>query len=300
MIDFTNCPKNYKYYSGADRKLSINYNNKNYILKFPNNAKDNKEISYSNSVFSEYIGCHIFNMLNLQAQETILGTYKYENGTVKDVVACLDFNTDDYKLVEFSNFQNSYVENSTSNSKVNNDLEEIIETIDKHPDLKNRQIIKEKFWYMFIIDTFIGNFDRHSGNYGLLVNEQKNNIIFAPIYDCGSCLYPQLADEQLNDIINNEEEINKRIYVFPNSALKIDDKKINYYDYISSLKNKDCNKALIKFYNNINLEDINIFIDGIEQISEIRKRFYKLILKERYEKIIKYSYDLLNKPKDQF
>lgn len=83
MIDFTNYPKNFKYYSGADRKLSINYENKNYILKFPNNPKNNKELSYSNSVLSEYIGCHIFNILGLKAQETTLGIYKYENGIIK-------------------------------------------------------------------------------------------------------------------------------------------------------------------------------------------------------------------------
>ena len=45
MIDFTNCIKNYKYYSGADRKISITYDSKDYLLKFPNYVKDNKEAS---------------------------------------------------------------------------------------------------------------------------------------------------------------------------------------------------------------------------------------------------------------
>lgn len=293
MINFTNCSKNYKYYSGADRKISITYNNKNYLLKFPNYAKDNKEASYTNNVFSEYIGCHIFNIIGIKAQETILGKYYYEDGTEKDVVACLDFNTNDLKLTEFSNFQNSYIEISNSTGKVNNDLNEIIETLNNHPDLYNREEIKEKFWDMFIIDALLGNFDRHSGNWGFLIDEKNKKIEFSPIYDCGSCLYPQLLDSQMKDILNSEEEIDKRIYIFPNSALKINNNKINYFSFISSLENDSCNKALIRIFPKINLNKINELIDSILEISDIRKRFYKKLLEERYDKIIKYSYDKL-------
>lgn len=293
MINFTNCSKNYKYYSGADRKISITYNNKNYLLKFPNYAKDNKEASYTNNVFSEYIGCHIFNIIGIKAQETILGKYYYEDGTEKDVVACLDFNTNDLKLTEFSNFQNSYIEISNSTGKVNNDLNEIIETLNNHPDLYNREEIKEKFWDMFIIDALLGNFDRHSGNWGFLIDEKNKKIEFSPIYDCGSCLYHQLLDSQMKDILNSEEEIDKRIYIFPNSALKINNNKINYFSFISSLENDSCNKALIRIFPKINLNKINELIDSILEISDIRKRFYKKLLEERYDKIIKYSYDKL-------
>lgn len=293
MINFTNCSKNYKYYSGADRKISITYNNKNYLLKFPNYAKDNKEASYTNNVFSEYIGCHIFNIIGIKAQETILGKYYYEDGTEKDVVACLDFNTNDLKLTEFSNFQNSYIEISNSTGKVNNDLNEIIETLNNHPDLYNREEIKEKFWDMFIIDALLGNFDRHSGNWGFLIDEKNKKIEFSPIYDCGSCLYPQLLDSQMKDILNSEEEIDKRIYIFPNSALKVDNTKINYFNFISSLEYDSCNKALIRIFPKINLNKINELIDSILEISDIRKRFYKKLLEERYDKILKYSYDKL-------
>lgn len=296
MINFTNCSKNYKYYSGADRKISITYNDKNYLLKFPNYAKDNKEASYTNNVFSEYIGCHIFNIIGIKAQETILGKYHYEDGTEKDVVACLDFNTNDLKLTEFSNFQNSYIEISNSTGKVNNDLNEIIETLNNHPDLYNREEIKEKFWDMFIIDALLGNFDRHSGNWGFLIDEKNKKIEFSPIYDCCSCLYPQLLDSQMKDILNSEEEIDKRIYIFPNSALKVDNTKINYFNFISSLEYDSCNKALIRIFPKINLNKINEFIDNILEISDIRKRFYKKLLEERYNKILKYSYDnLMNK-----
>ena len=40
----------------------------------------------------------------------------------------------------------------------------------------------------------------------------------------------------------------------------------------------------------------NTLIDETETISDIRKDFYKIIIKERYEKILKFSYDKLEKP----
>lgn len=44
--------------------------------------------------------------------------------------------------------------------------------------------------------------------------------------------------------LNNSEEINMRVYAFPNSALRYDDKKINPYKFINSHINSDCDKAL--------------------------------------------------------
>ena len=74
---------------------------------------------------------------------------------------------------------------------------------------------------------------------------------------------------------------------------KIDDKKINYFEYISSLKNQDCNKALLKLFPKIDLEKINLIIDNTSYISNIRKQFYKKILKLRYDEILKVNYDKL-------
>lgn len=54
----------------------------------------------------------------------------------------------------------------------------------------------EWFWNMFIVDAFIGNWDRHNGNWGFLYNISTDEITLAPVYDCGSSLYPQ-ADEAM-------------------------------------------------------------------------------------------------------
>lgn len=119
------------------------------------------------------------------------------------------------------------------------------------------------------------------------------SIEIAPIYDCASCLYPQLTDEAIAEKINNDEEMDARVFVFPTSAIKINDKKINYFEFISSLENSDCNNAILRVFPRIDFEKIDTIINETPCISEIRKEFYKKILRLRYEKILKFSYDKL-------
>ncbi len=171
-------------------------------------------------------------------------------------------------------------------------MNEVIETIENQL-IYDVNELKEFFWQMFIVDSLVGNFDRHNGNWGFLINESIRKVEIAPIYDCASCLFPQLTDERIAEIIDDDEEMNARVFVFPTSSLKIDDKKINYFEYISSLKNEDCNKALLKLFPKIDLEKINLIIDNTPYISNIRKQFYKKILKLRYDEILKVNYNKL-------
>lgn len=62
-------------------------------------------------------------------------------------------------------------------------------------------------------------------------------------------------------ILKDQDELNARIYSFPTSAIKNEGKKINYYDFISSLKNDDCNKALLRMTPRIDVDNINKIID---------------------------------------
>ena len=84
-----------------------------------------------------------------------------------------------------------------------------------------------------------------------------------------------------------------RVFVFPTSALKIKDKKINYFEYISSLQNEECNQALLRMFPKIDMQEIYNIIDGTLFISDIRKEFYRKIVNMRYEKILRYSYKKL-------
>ena len=288
MIDFTNCEINkFKYYGGKNGgKICIKYNNADYMLKFPGINEGISEHGYSNNCISEYVACNIIKTLGLKVQDTLLGKYNL-NGSEKIVVACKDFTSDGTVLKQFAELKNSQIE--TSKNGYGTELEEVVETIEEQQIYDTKEL-KEFFWNMFIADCLVGNFDRHNGNWGFLINESLKKIGIAPIYDCASCLYPQLTDEKIEQIINDKSEMEARIFVFPTSALKINDKKINYFDYISSLQNEDCNQALLRMFPKINMQEIYSFIDATPFISEIRKEFYKKIVRMRYEMILQYSY----------
>lgn len=292
MIDFTNCEINkYKYYGGKNGgKICVKYNNENYMIKFP--AINDKWLGsgeYTNICISEYVSCHIIETLGLKTQKTLLGKYLVNNEE-KIVVACKDFTEEGSVLKEFAELKNSQIE--TSKNGYGTELEEVIETIEEQQiyDVKE---LKKFFWDMFIADCLVGNFDRHNGNWGFLINEKEENVKIAPIYDCGSCLYPQLDDKKISEIINDEKEMEARVYIFPTSALKVNNKKINYYEYIKSMENEDCNNSLLDIFPKINLNIINNIIEETPYITEVRKEFYKKIIKLRYEKILKYTYEKL-------
>ena len=56
---------------------------------------------------------------------------------------------------------------------------------------------------------------------------------------------------------------------------------------------EECNNALVRIVERINLDKINKLIDSVENISKKRKEFYKTILEQRYEKILLKSYNEL-------
>ena len=124
---------------------------------------------------------------------------------------------------------------------------------------------------------------------------KTDEIKIAPIYDCGSSFFPQIDEKMICDVLLNKQELNRRIYEMPTSAIKINNKRINYFDFISSLENEECNKALIRIVPRINMEDIYKLIEKIPLMTTLQQEFYKTILKERKEKILDYSYNKLMK-----
>lgn len=148
---------------------------------------------------------------------------------------------------------------------------------------------------MFIVDALLGNFDRHNGNWGILVDEQSKTAEIAPVYDCGSCLYPQLAAKDMKNVLESEDEINRRVYVFPTSSIEEDGKKISYFEFISSLKNPDCNAALKRLSALIDMDKILNLINNTPALEKVQKEFYFVMISERKEKIIDYSVELIFK-----
>ena len=282
MIDFTNAIEEFNNYKGSEKKKTLIYNDKKYLVKFPDPIREkNKNISYINNAFSEYIGSNIFRIIGFKTQNTVLGKYEY-NVKEKIVCACEDFTDNENVLYEFENLALS----TNPDKKIETELNDIMEVIEENKMIDTEET-KRKFWDMFIIDSLIGNTDRHNGNWGFLLNKTTGKVEFSPIYDCGSCLNPMLEDEEIKEF--NETEL-KNLAINCYSCLKENGKKINYMTYIKQMENEECNNAIKRLFTSINMDEIKRFINSIESMSDIRKDFYKKIIEQRYD-IIKKIYE---------
>ncbi len=294
VIDFTDLKKRKKTYAGANgNKISVIYEGEQYMLKFPPQAKLNKGMSYSNSCFSEYLGCQIYESIGIPVQKTLMGVYTVR-GKQKIVVACGDFTEPGISLQDFASLKNRMIDSERQG--YGTELIDILQTIDEQT-LVDRDSLLERFWDMFIVDAFIGNWDRHNGNWGFLYDDRTDEITLAPVYDCGSCLYPQADEKIMKAVLSDPGERNHRIYNIPLSAIMQEGKKIKYFDYISSLQNEDCNRALKRIVPRIDMEKIKDIIDYTPFISDLQKEFYLMMLTERKEHILDFSLTALKEKK---
>ena len=293
MIDFTGLPVRRKTYAGANgSKISVVYNERIYMLKFPSLPTKNPAISYSNSCISEYLGCKIFESVGIPVQEVLLGIYRTPKGKEKVVVACLDFTSPGVVLQDFASLKNQIVD-SVRNG-YGTDLADIQDTFEQQTAI-DREELKERFWDMFILDALIGNWDRHNGNWGFLYDTQTDEMRLAPVFDCGSSLFPQADEEKMRVILSDRNELNLRIFNQPLSSIMQNGRKINYFEFISSLQNEDCNQALRRIAPKIDLEKIFRIIDETPDLTELQRAFYKTVLSERKGKIIDFSFKKLLK-----
>ena len=296
MIDFTDLPQRNKTYSGANgSKISVLLDGDLYMLKFPGQARLNDRISYANSCISEYLGSHIFEIVGIAAQKTILGTIT-RNGRERVVVACKDFTSGDQVLQDFASLKNTIID--SEHNGYGTELSDILSTIDEQHAM-DPWVLKRHFWDMFIVDALIGNWDRHNGNWGFLYNIRTDELTIAPVFDCGSSLYPQADDEIMQSVLNNPTERDSRIFSMPTSAIQQNGSRINYYSFISSLQYEDCNEALERITPRIDMRKINDLIENTPYITDLQKMFYKTMISERKEKILDRSLQLVrNRDRD--
>jgi hypothetical protein len=292
VIDFTKLKKRNKTYAGANgNKISVIYEDEQYMLKFPAQAKLNKDMSYSNSCFSEYLGCQIYESVGVPVQKTLLGVYTVK-GKQKIVVACGDFTEPGVVLQDFASLKNRMIDSERQG--YGTELPDILQTIDEQTMIDRDKLLM-RFWDMFIVDAFIGNWDRHNGNWGFLYDDRTDEMTLAPVYDCGSSLYPQADETIMEAVLTDEGERNHRVYNIPTSAIMLDGKKINYFQFISSLQNADCNHAMQRIVPKIDMEKIQSIIEETPFMSDLQKRFYMTMLSERKTRILDYSLSKLKK-----
>lgn len=289
-VDFTNSIEKVCGYGGSEKKKKIIYNGEVYLLKFPDPIIE-KSLLYKNNVFSTYIGCKIFESVNIPVQKVILGIYnEKQEKEVKQkvVVACKDFTNEKQKLIEFSSLANSITD---VDKKFTTKIEDIYEVFNNLNYDFDKKLMIENFWNMFVVDTLIGNTDRHLSNFGVI--DDGETLIFAPVYDCGSALHPLLTDEKINYLLNNESEFKNVAYsIYP--VYTYENKKITYSEfYAKHIPN--LNDALLRIYPRIDMNKIYDIIDNTMYLSLERKEFLKKSVTIRKEKILDIAYKKLSR-----
>ena len=286
MIDFTALPTRKKTYAGANgNKIAVVYQDALYMLKFPGAARLNQDMSYANGCISEYLGSHIFALAGIPAQETLLGTYRIKEKE-KIVVACKDFTGTGLVLQDFTSLKNTVLDSGSNGTGT--ELGDILDAIEQQT-VFDPDVLARRFWDMFIVDALIGNWDRHNGNWGFLYNTLTDEVTLAPVFDCGSCLFPQADEAIMRAVLDDPAERQLRIFDRPLSAIRENGQKINYRDFISSLKNPDCNAALKRITPKLTLSAIEDLVNATPFIGDLQKEFYRTMLAERKEKILDYS-----------
>ena len=280
-IDFSGYELSGKYYGGSEKKLGIIVDGEDYMLKFQKQTAFGKR----NNHISEFLGSHIFSLCGFKTHKMYLG---FRDG--EQVVACKDFNVLGCQFVPFNDVGESTLDQDRETYQY--EYQDIMQMLRDNSKITNVEETVSAFWEVYILDALLGNFDRHGANWGFL--KENNKYTIAPVFDNGSSLFPNLVDEnEMKAVMSLEEETDRRIFRFPTSQIRLHGKKSSYYEVINSLEFEECNRALVNVLARIDMEQIIDLIDDTPLITDTQKLFYVYMMKERYEKIIKSSYEKL-------
>lgn len=313
IVDFENAPfslRHGRYGGQAGDKDGIIYNKENWIIKYPKSTKSMQGLGlskYTTSPLSEYIGSHIYKILGYDVHDTLLGI---RNNQI--VVACKDFQKHMGDLAEIRTIKNAankqlqqindgaLPESATGDKVI---LEELFLHFEKNPLLQSEGI-KERFWECVIVDILIGNNDRNNGNWGLLLDEEKQKYVLSPIYDNGNSFNNKTSDERIQEYLNENDNSRilgeRTIYTYQNKLLSAKN--------ILQLDNADLEKAIETVVPKIknSMENIKSFIDGIPVkynnlivCSDVRKEYYKKTIEIRYDLLLSPLYEQVIKKEGQ-
>lgn len=283
LIDFSEYPSSDVQYGGSERKEAIlvpngTGNPTEYMLKF----RKRTPFGMRNNHLSEYLGSRIFGILGYPAQHVYLGVRHGE-----EVVACKSFVGEGEQFVPFNDVGESTLDLDKESYQY--DYEDIMRMLRDSSKLTNVTETISLFWEMFVVDALLGNFDRHGMNWGFI--KRDNAYSLAPIFDNGSCLFPNLTDEdEMAAIMASPEETARRVYTFPTSQIKLRGKKSSYFEVINSLAFDECNRALVEVMGRINMVRIEELVNELPQISDRHKEFYLHMIHARHKGILVASY----------
>ncbi len=264
----------------------MEYEGKLYTVKFPDPNRTLKKtaMSYINNHFSEYIGCHIFEILGIPVQNTFLGITTPPNSKREKIaVACEVFCQENSgHLIEFSKF---FLHETDSQKRNKTTIEDVMHVIEDDVMIQNKEQLKTFFWDMFVVDAFIGNGDRHLDNWGV-IETMDGSLSPAPVYDCGSSLSPLASDAEKEVLLDSAGAFKSTEYNLC-SVYRYNGQRIFYHEIFKNPP-EDLKRAIRRIVPRIVAErvTINDFIACTEGLSDIAKLYMTKSLTLRRESIL--------------
>lgn len=302
IADLRDCKPSGRLYGGrAGRKEGILIDGEPWICKYPRPAKElgNGHVpSDSSSPLSEYLGSHIYGLLNIPVHETRLG---YRNGKI--ICACKDFTGGggNRVLYEFSKVKTTLDDDasdgfeqspSDGSSTFLSDVLATIETSDILRTIGTREVL-DRFWDMFVVDAFIKNPDRNNGNWGVLWDGGSYRL--APVFDNGSSLFSKRTDSVFERRVDDANALAEDAFGTNVSCYLLmgEDGRphhIKPFEYMARSSNPDLRRAVKRFAASVDLRGIERLLASIPEeaygwtIMTGRRREAQLaILRERLE-----------------
>lgn len=289
-------------------KSGVLFNNERWFLKYPKTTKsmDVKNLSYTTTPLSEYLGSNIYKIIGIDVHETKLG--------IKDnklVVACKDFLDSSEIILSYNEIKNEYsleteneLEKISTNYSQSEDLQELFILMSTNIYFRRIEDLRKRFYDMFVVDALIGNNDRNERNWGLVLNKENAVLRLAPVYDNGAAFCNKSDNSKLQSFLDNENKFKQLAYDSSISVFSLNDKKINPLKYIESMQNEELNQAVLRIVPKIDLKKIKDFFDtipyeynNIQVFSKEQRLVYYNLLVYRYEKVLLPIYNKLNNKK---
>ncbi len=241
-------PKNISFFHGAYRKYSARLGKKNYILKV-------QQKEYPELPATEFLSNQIFCSLKIPVPDHYLIKYPEDNlcFVTKNFMSDLGTSTLDHMY--------HFVADGKSH-----DCESLVEIIGEKTQRKREQ---ERFVFLTLADSLIGNHDRHGRNLAFI--RSAKGIWLSPFYDNPSAL-------ALEDPSILGADLQPRGSIFTKAS-----DKPTMKDYVLEWNRLGYNHVVQSFKNKLHLRIIKILIEK-SHISEKRKQaLLRLILKRSEE-----------------
>lgn len=102
--------------------------------------------------------------MGIEAQDTLLGTYRLDDGREKMVVACRDFTENGDRFSPFLDVKNACL--SSEEGGAGTELDSIMIALKEQMWIEPEDL-RRFYWNMFVVDALIGNFDRSQRELGV-------------------------------------------------------------------------------------------------------------------------------------